>query len=57
MAGSLADVTRRAVMEVERVKIDQALKEAGGNRGRAAELLQVGFKTLMAKLREHGLES
>jgi DNA-binding NtrC family response regulator len=57
MTGSLADVTRRVVTEVEKLKIDQALKEAGGNRGRAAELLQVGFKTLIAKLKEHGLES
>jgi DNA-binding NtrC family response regulator len=56
LSGSLADVTGRVVREVERLKIDQAMKEAGSNRGRAAELLQVGFKTLMVKLREHGLD-
>jgi DNA-binding NtrC family response regulator len=32
------------------------LKEAGGNKGRAAELLQIGFKSFLAKLREHGFE-
>jgi DNA-binding NtrC family response regulator len=45
------------VTEVERRKIGLALKEAGGNRVRAAEALQVGFKTFTAKLREHGLDA
>jgi DNA-binding NtrC family response regulator len=35
-SGSLADVSRRVMMEVERRKIELALKEAAGNRGRAA---------------------
>ncbi len=55
--GTLGDVTRRAIGEVERRKIEQALKEAGGDRGRAAELLQVSYKALLAKLKEHGLEA
>ena len=38
---------------MERRKIEQALKEAGGNRGRAAELLQVSYKALLGqKLKE-----
>ena len=57
LSGSLADATRRVVSEVERRKIDQALREAAGNRGRAAEILQVSYKTFIAKLREHGLEN
>jgi len=57
LTGTLADATRRTVAEVERRKIDQALKEAAGNRGRAAEILQVSYKTFTAKLREHGLEN
>jgi DNA-binding NtrC family response regulator len=57
MSGSLAEVVRRTLTEVERRKIDLVLKEASGNRGRAAELLQVSYKTLTTKLREHGLES
>ncbi len=55
-SGSLADVSRRVMMEVERRKIELALKEAAGNRGRAAELLQITYKTLTTKLREYGLE-
>src|SRR5438445_4746213 len=41
LSGSLAEATRRTVAEVERRKIEQALKEAAGNKGRAAEVLQV----------------
>ena len=56
LTGTLADATRRVVSEAERRKIEQTLGEAGGNRGRAAELLQASYKTLLAKLKEHGLE-
>jgi DNA-binding NtrC family response regulator len=57
LQGSLADATRRAVADVERYKIAEALREAGGDKARAAELLQVSFKTLLAKLKESGLDS
>jgi DNA-binding NtrC family response regulator len=38
------------------VKIAQVLKEADNNKGRAAELLQISYKALLAKLKEHRLE-
>jgi len=57
LTGTLADATRRVVTEVERRKIDQALREAAGNRNRAADILQISYKTLLAKLKEHGLET
>lgn len=50
--GSLAEATARTVGEVERRKVQQALIDAGGDRGRAADLLQINFKALEAKLRE-----
>jgi DNA-binding NtrC family response regulator len=56
-SGTLADVSRRVMTEVERRKIEQAMKEAAGNRGRAAEILQISYKTLTSKLREYGLDS
>jgi DNA-binding NtrC family response regulator len=56
LSGSLAEATRRTVLEVERRKIEQALKDAGGSRGRAAEVLQVSFKAFTTKLKEHGFE-
>jgi DNA-binding NtrC family response regulator len=56
LSGTLAEASRRVIAEVERRKIDRALKEAAGNRGRAAEILQVSFKTFLGKLKEHGFE-
>ena len=52
LSGGLAEATTRVVAEVERRKIQQALDEAGGDRGRAADLLQINFKSLEAKMRE-----
>jgi DNA-binding NtrC family response regulator len=57
LTGSMAEATRRVVAEVERRKIEQSLKDADGNRLRAAELLQISQKMFLAKLREYGLES
>ena len=53
LSGSLAEATRRVVAEVERRKIEQALREAGGNRAAARpELLQISFRRRWsAKLR------
>jgi DNA-binding NtrC family response regulator len=57
LSGTLTEATRRVLSEVERRKIEQALGEAGGSKGRAAEILQVSFKAFTAKLREHGIEN
>jgi DNA-binding NtrC family response regulator len=55
LSGSLAEASRRVVAEVERRKIAQALKEAGGNAGRAAEILQLNYKLFVQKARDYGL--
>jgi DNA-binding NtrC family response regulator len=55
-SGTLIDVTKRVVAEVERVKIRDVMREAEGNKGRAAELLQISYKNLLAKLKEHAIE-
>jgi DNA-binding NtrC family response regulator len=55
LSGTLAEVTRRVTSQVEKAKIEAVLAEAGGSRGRAAELLQIGYKALLVKLREHGI--
>ena len=57
LSGTLVAATTRVIAEVEKRKIGQALKDAGGNRVRAAESLQVGFKTFTSKLREHGIDA
>ena len=56
LTGTMADATKRVLAEVERRKIEHALKNADGNRNRAAEVLQVSYKTLISKLREFNLE-
>jgi DNA-binding NtrC family response regulator len=55
-SGTLAEVTRRAHTEVERRKIEQALKEAGGDKGHASDTLQVSYKALLLKMKEHRLD-
>jgi DNA-binding NtrC family response regulator len=54
--GSLEEVTGRAVGHVERVMLENALRECKWNKTRAAEKLGVSPKTLLAKLRTAGLE-
>jgi DNA-binding NtrC family response regulator len=56
LSGTMADALRRATTEVERRKLDQALRDSGNNKQRAADLLQVSYKTLSVKLREYGLD-
>jgi DNA-binding NtrC family response regulator len=57
LSGTLAEASRRVIGEVERRKIEQALKEAAGNRNRAAEMLQISYKILVSKLKDYGLDA
>ena len=52
LSGSLSDALRRLTSEVERRKIDRAMKDTGGNKMQAADALQVGLKVLVAKMRQ-----
>ena len=56
LSGSLLDVARRGAAQVERLKIRQALRDAEDNKGRAAEMLQITYKALLSKLKEHRLD-
>jgi DNA-binding NtrC family response regulator len=56
LTGTLTEATRRVVAEAEKRKIEQVLREADGNKGRAAELLGVTYKMLLLKLKEHRIE-
>ena len=51
----MLEATRRVTSEVERRKVEQAMQEAAGNRQRAADQLQISFKSLVSKLREFGI--
>ena len=56
LSGSLAEMTRRITREAEKLKIDSALQEAAGSKGRAAELLQISYKMLLAKMKDLGID-
>jgi DNA-binding NtrC family response regulator len=55
LSGSLAEVTRRATAWVERRKLELALAEAGADKARAADALQISYKALLQKLKEHAI--
>jgi DNA-binding NtrC family response regulator len=55
LSGTMAEVLRRVSVEVERRKIEQALKDARGNRMAAADALQIGFKALGTRMRQLGI--
>ena len=56
LEGPLSDVTRRVVAEVERRKLEAALRGCAGHRLKAAETLGLTLKSLSLKMREHGLD-
>ncbi len=53
---SLAEVAQAAARTAEKGHIERALRCAGGNRSRAAEILGVSSKTLLSKIRDLGLD-
>lgn len=55
LSGTLADVTQRAIRSVERSKIAEALQAHDGNKSRAAEDLNVSYKTLLTKIKDYDL--
>jgi len=46
---------KRTAADFEREAIRRALQESGGNRRRAAEILQIGERTLYRKLKQYGI--
>jgi DNA-binding NtrC family response regulator len=54
--GPLEDVSRRAVDHVEKFKIQEALRESRWNKTKAAEKLDVSYKTLLHKIKALGIE-
>jgi two-component system nitrogen regulation response regulator GlnG len=52
---SLKEVVQHAVVEVERGVLTQVLRQARGNKARAARLLKVDYKTLHGKVRKYGI--
>ena len=55
LSGTMSETVKRVTAVVERVKLKEALRNAKGNKERAAEALQVSYKALLQKQREHGV--
>jgi DNA-binding NtrC family response regulator len=55
LSGSMGDAQRRIAGEVERRKIEVALRDAGGNAVHAADALQLGYKVLLQKIKAYGI--
>jgi len=54
--GSLQEVSHAATQFAESRMIRKVLKETGGNKSRAAEILKVSYKTLLTKIKDYGIE-
>jgi two-component system nitrogen regulation response regulator GlnG len=52
----LREIVQSNKVHVERLAIAQALRRTGGNKTRAARLLQVDYKTLYSKVKEYGIQ-
>lgn len=56
MDGPLHAIAEAATRIAESRRIKQVLKQTGGNKTRAAEVLQVSYKTLLTKIKDYQLE-
>jgi DNA-binding NtrC family response regulator len=55
--GTLGSISKEATRKAESQRIIDVLGETRGNKTRAAEILQVSYKTLLTKIKEYGLEA
>ena len=55
--GTLHEVSNAAARAAEEQLIRKVLKETGGNKTRAAEILQVSYKTLLTKIKDFEVEN
>ncbi len=54
--GGLQEASSAAARAVEAKMIARVLIETGGNKSRAAEILQVSYKTLLTKIKDYGID-
>ncbi|MEK6549511.1 MAG: sigma-54 dependent transcriptional regulator, partial [Nitrospirota bacterium] len=53
--GSLQEASSAASRAVESRMIERVLRDTGGNKSKAAEILKVSYKTLLTKIKDYGL--
>jgi DNA-binding NtrC family response regulator len=54
-SGNLKQVTTRVINMVEKIKIEQVLKEVDYNKTRAAETLEISYKSLLNKIKAYDI--
>ncbi len=54
---SLKEILRQSIMAVEREVLSEVLKTTGGNKAKAARLLQIDYKTIHEKVKKLGILS
>ena len=54
-SGPLKDIGGKAASKAEKAAIERVLRETGGNKSKAAEILQVDYKTLLSKIKKYGI--
>ncbi|MBE0425954.1 MAG: sigma-54-dependent Fis family transcriptional regulator [Nitrospirae bacterium] len=54
---TLESVAKRALKIAETKRIVEVLKDTRGNKTKAAEILQVSYKTLLTKIKDYGIEA
>ena len=52
----LKEAVRRSISQVERACLVEALRKTGGNKAKAARLLQIDRKTLHTKIQQYGIK-
>ena len=57
LSGTLQDVARRGAAEAEKRKLLKVLSEVDQDKARAAEILGITYKSMMSKLKEHGISA
>ena len=53
---SLSEIVQQSVLAVEKEVLNEVLRFTGGNKARAARLLQVDYKTIHTKVKKFGIQ-
>ena len=52
---SLKEIVAQSTTAVEREVLSQTLRQTGGNKAKAARLLQIDYKTIQSKVKQYGI--
>ena len=55
--GNLKQVTSRVTRIIEKIKIERILRDVNFNKTKAADILEISYKTLLDKIKEYGISA